>query len=169
MERFFNAPKKTLFMKNLHIPNPCSEKWESMSPQKKGRFCSVCDKCVIDFTEKKPQEIIDILNEKTNEKICGRFLNHQVQNENSKFLNLKKQFSKYIPTHFRNNGIALAIFSFIVFLTGCSKPKTEEFTTTGLIMIEEDSIPKNDDYIIGEALIEDDSVYHELKKDSIVK
>ncbi|MCS3871347.1 putative nucleic acid-binding Zn ribbon protein [Chryseobacterium ginsenosidimutans] len=48
-------------MKNVYIPNPCSENWELMSSQEKGRFCSVCSKCVIDFTEKQPEEIQQIL------------------------------------------------------------------------------------------------------------
>lgn len=155
-------------MKNVSIPKPCSEKWESMSTQEKGRFCSVCNKCVIDFTEKKHHEIIEILDEKKSEKICGRFLNHQLTSENSKILNLKIRFFKHIPIYLRNNGFALTIVSVIVFLTGCSKPKTEEFTTTGIIMIEEDSIPKNDNYMIGEAVIEDDSI-NNTKKDSVTK
>lgn len=155
-------------MKNLHIPDPCSEKWQTMYPAKNGRFCSVCEKCVIDFTEKNHQEILEILDEKSNERICGRFLNHQLQNEDSRFLNLKNRFFKYIPSYLRNNGIAITIFSFLLFLTGCSKPKTEEFATIGLILIEEDSIPKSD-YIIGETLIENDSVFPKSKKDSIAK
>jgi len=51
-------------MKNINIPNPCSENWEMMSPQEKGRFCSVCNKCVIDFTQKQPNEILQIIDEK---------------------------------------------------------------------------------------------------------
>lgn len=61
-------------MKNLHIPNPCSENWEIMFAREKGRFCSLCSKCVIDFTEKKSEEIEFIFKEKKGEGICGRFL-----------------------------------------------------------------------------------------------
>ena len=33
------------------IPNPCHEDWNKMTPEDKGRHCSVCDKVVIDFTK----------------------------------------------------------------------------------------------------------------------
>ncbi len=65
-------------MKNIHIPNPCSENWEMMSPQEKGRFCSLCNKCVIDFTRKQPQEIQEMIYKKRDEEICGRFYDHQL-------------------------------------------------------------------------------------------
>ncbi|WP_294302493.1 hypothetical protein [uncultured Chryseobacterium sp.] len=34
-------------MEKIKIAKPCTENWELMSPQEKGRFCSVCYKCVI--------------------------------------------------------------------------------------------------------------------------
>ena len=42
-----------------------------MTPQDKGRFCSACQKCVVDFTEKKPAEIAQIYQE-NNGQVCGR-------------------------------------------------------------------------------------------------
>lgn len=61
-------------MKTLHIsiPKPCSENWDSMSPNEKGRFCAVCSKTVVDFTEKTPAEIVAILQNQY-AKMCGRF------------------------------------------------------------------------------------------------
>ncbi|WPO82200.1 hypothetical protein SD427_15705 [Chryseobacterium sp. JJR-5R] len=47
-------------MKNIQIPNACSENWRIMSLQEKGRFCSACSKCVIDFSDKHPEEIQQI-------------------------------------------------------------------------------------------------------------
>ncbi|MCU7618142.1 hypothetical protein NZ698_13105 [Chryseobacterium sp. PBS4-4] len=152
-------------MKNLQIPSPCSERWESMSFHEKGKFCSVCDKCVIDFTQKKHHEIIKIIEEKKNEKICGRFYNDQLQTEDSKILNLKNKFFKNIPTNYRNSRITLTIFSLVLLLTGCSKSGTERPPLMGKIKIEEDTIPENNQFIIGEAKIEDDSLFS--KKDSI--
>lgn len=155
-------------MKNIHIPNPCSEKWETMSPQEKGRFCSVCNKCVIDFTQKQPNEIRQMIDEKKDEEICGRFYNHQLNTDN-KSEKVRTQFFKYIPVHFQNSRIVLTVLSIILFLTGCSKPKEESFATTGLVMIEEDSIPENKNYVIGEAKInESDSCVKISKKDSVV-
>lgn len=43
----------------ITIPKPCDEKWESMTPQEKGRFCAVCSKTVRDFTNDSDDEILD--------------------------------------------------------------------------------------------------------------
>ncbi|WP_394666713.1 hypothetical protein [uncultured Chryseobacterium sp.] len=155
-------------MKNVHIPNPCSEHWEMMSPQEKGRFCSVCNKCVIDFTQKQPNEIRQMIDEKKDEEICGRFYNHQLNTGNPSE-KLKAKFFKYIPAHFQNSRIVLTVLSVILFLTGCSKQKEESFATTGLLRMEEDSIPENKNYVMGEAKIdESDSCMKISKKDSVV-
>lgn len=157
-------------MNNVHIPDPCFENWESMSPQEKGRFCSVCNKCVIDFTQKQPEEIQQIFVERKDENICGRFYNHQLNNTTpDKSEQIKIHFFKYIPSYFQNNRIAVAVFSLILFLTGCSKQKDESCTmTTGVLVADtEMDTVKNKDYIMGEALIEDDSIAKIHKKDSI--
>lgn len=153
-------------MKNLRIPNPCSENWETMSPQEKGRFCSVCNKCVIDFTQKQPQEIVRIIDEKKDEEVCGRFYKHQLNKGVEQSERLRTQFFAFIPSYFQNNKITLAVFSLILFLAGCSKPKEEVYATTGLVMIEEDSIPKNGNYEIGKVRQENDSCATMPKKDS---
>ncbi|MDQ0592845.1 hypothetical protein QFZ37_001214 [Chryseobacterium ginsenosidimutans] len=157
-------------MKNLQVPNPCSENWELMSPQEKGRFCSVCSKCVIDFTQKHPQEIQQIFAERKDENICGRFYSDQLTNNEAKSEKIKTQFFKYIPSYFQNNRLTLALFSLILFLTGCSKQKEESCTmTTGVAVVdlEIDTI-KNKDFVMGEPLaIENDSVAKIHKKDSI--
>lgn len=156
-------------MKKINIPNPCSENWEMMSPQEKGRFCSVCSKCVIDFTQKQPQEIQNIIEEKKDEEICGRFYDHQL-NKVDQSEKLKDRFFKYIPSYFQNNRITLSVFSLILFLTGCSKQQQESCTTTTGMMVsdvEMDTV-KNKDYVIGEAkIIEDDSIAKIHKNDSV--
>jgi hypothetical protein len=154
-------------MKNIQIPEPCSENWDMMSPQEKGRFCSVCRKCVIDFTEKQPQEIQEIIEEKKDERICGRFYDHQL-NKVEKSEQLKNKFFKYIPSNFQNNRITLTVFSLILFLTGCSKQKEEACTTTtGVVMtdIELDTLNKN--FVMGEPLMQNDSIAKMPEKDSL--
>ncbi len=153
-------------MKAIHIPDPCSENWETMSPQEKGRFCAVCSKCVIDFTQKQPEEIKEIFAE-NHENICGRFYNHQLSNnKTNKTDRVKNRFFRYIPSYFQNNRIILTVFSLILFLTGCSKQKEESCITTGIVFedIEIDTM-KNNDFVIGEALIENDSVAKINKKE----
>lgn len=60
----------------LTIAEPCHEKWNEMHPQDAdapaGRFCGVCDKTVVDFTNKNSLEISTILQNSTG-KVCGRF------------------------------------------------------------------------------------------------
>ncbi|RXM52643.1 MULTISPECIES: hypothetical protein [unclassified Chryseobacterium] len=156
-------------MKKLYIPEPCSENWESMSPQEKGRLCSACNKCVIDFTQKKPQEIQQIIEEKKEEQICGRFYNHQLKMPDPSE-KLKERFFTYIPSYLQNTKIAFLLFSFVLFLIGCSKPKEEVCMTTGLVdIIEEDSTITKKDYVMGEPMmIDDDTVAKIPKKDSAV-
>ncbi|AZA77925.1 hypothetical protein EG347_10540 [Chryseobacterium sp. G0186] len=155
-------------MKNLYIPEPCLENWESMSPQEKGKFCSVCNKCVIDFTQKEPQEIQQIIEEKKEEPICGRFYNHQLINRSGSFENLKTNFFKFIPVELQNNKIALSVFSLLLFLVGCSKPKEEVCSTTGVVVLEEDIVMTNNNNTMGEAvMIENDTIAKIPKKDSL--
>ncbi|MEY8761698.1 hypothetical protein [Chryseobacterium tongliaoense] len=153
-------------MKNLHIPTPCSENWDLMSPQEKGRFCSVCNKCVIDFTQKNNLEIEQIMEEKKDVNVCGRFYNHQLNIEDSGSLKLKDKFFNYLPSGLQNNRLALTLLSLILFLAGCSKPK-ETCATTGVVAVdlEYDTI-KNKDFIMGEPLIQNDSVAKMPEKDN---
>lgn len=162
-------------MKNIQIPNPCSENWEIMSPQEKGRFCSVCSKCVIDFTHKQPEEINQIFIENRNTSICGRFYSHQLSdNKANKADLIKDRFFTYIPSYFQNNKMILTVFSLILFLTGCSKQKKESCTiTTGVVVedIEMDTL-KNKNFEMGEAVLNDnDSVakMHKIDIDSLKK
>jgi CarboxypepD_reg-like domain len=61
----------------LSIPNPCSENWNNMIPQEKGRFCDTCQKCVVDFTAMTDAAVLDYFN-KNNGKVCGRFDKQQL-------------------------------------------------------------------------------------------
>lgn len=62
----------------VSIPNPCHENWNEMTPQEQGRHCGKCCKTVIDFSSKTNQQILDILKQKQNERVCGRFNNAQL-------------------------------------------------------------------------------------------
>ena len=55
----------------ISIPEPCHEKWSEMTPTEKGRFCSNCQKNVVDFTKSSDREIL--LEYNRNENLCGQF------------------------------------------------------------------------------------------------
>lgn len=63
----------------ISIQSPCHENWALMTPEERGRFCSVCSKTVMDFTEQSEEEIERFIEEHRNEKLCGRFLKTQLQ------------------------------------------------------------------------------------------
>ena len=80
----------------ISIPKPCNENWNSMSPNKNGRFCNSCDKTVIDFTKMNNPEISKYFSENSNnERICGHFKFNQIETEESiKYNNLRNRFSR---------------------------------------------------------------------------
>lgn len=54
------------------IPQPCKEPWGDMRPSDGGKFCSSCQKKVIDFSTLTDAEIVNIFSGPS-QKICGRF------------------------------------------------------------------------------------------------
>ncbi|MDR2222121.1 MAG: carboxypeptidase-like regulatory domain-containing protein [Flavobacteriaceae bacterium] len=70
----------------LEIPEPCGEDWNLMTPQEKGRYCTVCDKVVVDFSKATKREIITHI--KKEGKICGHvpqvFINTNLVDESER-------------------------------------------------------------------------------------
>ena len=62
----------------LHIPEPCHENWNNMSPAEKGRFCGSCQKHVVDFTNMNDQQLVAFFRRQTNGSVCGRFMQDQL-------------------------------------------------------------------------------------------
>lgn len=63
----------------ISIPEPCHENWFEMSNTEKGKFCSSCQKNVIDFTKSSDREILLAYNK--NDSLCGRFKTSQLKRE----------------------------------------------------------------------------------------
>lgn len=59
-------------LKNVSLKFSCKEKWENMAPNAQGRHCTVCNKTVVDFTNKTQTEF-DTAVEAAGGKLCGRF------------------------------------------------------------------------------------------------
>ncbi|MBL0334075.1 MAG: hypothetical protein IPP73_01705 [Chitinophagaceae bacterium] len=66
---------------HLHIPEPCHENWQAMTPVEKGRFCAVCSTQVTDFSSMSDRELAVFFKKHAAEKICGRFRNDQLDRD----------------------------------------------------------------------------------------
>jgi hypothetical protein len=61
----------------LSIPTPCSEDWNTMTPDKNGKFCASCQKTVIDFSAMTDAQIIHYFTDFQGE-TCGRLTEKQL-------------------------------------------------------------------------------------------
>jgi len=64
----------------ISIPKPCHESWQNMTPVEKGRFCSSCQKTVLDFTHLSDNEIIKLVSK--NDNLCVRLKENQIHRNN---------------------------------------------------------------------------------------
>ncbi|MGX7666383.1 carboxypeptidase-like regulatory domain-containing protein [Flavobacterium pedocola] len=106
---------------NISVPEPCHENWQAMTPVEKGRFCTSCQKNVIDFTLASDTEIIKAL--KTDKHLCGRFQKTQLDRD---LFERKEKSSIWIAA-------STAVLSFLSIgnnvATAQEKPKTEQTDT----------------------------------------
>lgn len=65
----------------LHIPEPCHENWEAMTPVEKGRFCGSCQKQVVDFSVMSDREMAQFFKKPPSASVCGHFSNHQLDRD----------------------------------------------------------------------------------------
>lgn len=65
----------------LTIPKPCHENWDKMTQAEKGKFCSSCQKQVIDFTSMNDRELAAFFKNPSTGSVCGRFNNDQLNKE----------------------------------------------------------------------------------------
>lgn len=115
------------------IKESCNAAWDLMTANAEGKFCNLCKKDVIDFTEKEDYEIKEYLNNNVN--VCGKFSSEQIINTDLTF-NLTK-FAKSSLSSLEK----FAIVSFLVFglnLYSCNKPYA-----LGKIKIEGNFKPKH--------------------------
>ncbi|QKJ30013.1 carboxypeptidase-like regulatory domain-containing protein [Mucilaginibacter mali] len=116
-------------IKNISIPEPCSQNWDGMTPSTGGRHCAHCCKTVTDFTVMSNQQIIDLLS--NSNKICGRFEPWQVEhiNRDLRAISNRKSFWKH-----------LALMAGILLLSNQSKSQTTT-KKPGTEQIDEKKIP----------------------------
>lgn len=108
----------------LTIPNPCYENWQNMITIEKGKFCGECNKIVHDFTKSTDREIVNTFQK--DQKLCGRFLNTQLERE------------LYVPKEKKSIWLATIFFGMISLsntkLLAQEKPKVEQNSVKPLIM-----------------------------------
>jgi len=61
------------------IKEPCLEDWDKMKTGIESRHCDLCNKNVIDFTQKNRAEIISYLLDRSNERVCGRMKGNEFE------------------------------------------------------------------------------------------
>ncbi|HEX5154483.1 MAG TPA: carboxypeptidase-like regulatory domain-containing protein [Parafilimonas sp.] len=62
----------------LYIPKPCHENWDKMTPTQQGKFCTNCNKQVVDFSLMSDNQILNFLSSQSG-KLCGRFDTQQLE------------------------------------------------------------------------------------------
>lgn len=96
----------------LHIPEPCHENWDAMTPQDKGRHCQSCNKVVVDFSVMTDRQVLDYF-KNAQGNTCGRFHNDQLQRP---LIEPQKQLGKW-------NYFLASVASFFVGLKLMAQPK----------------------------------------------
>jgi hypothetical protein len=84
------------------VPQPCSEKWDNMTPLEQANFCGTCQTCVVDFTLFSDIELVSYL-KNAKGKICGRFDDSQMNRE----LEFEKPYRNHTGLYKLAAGVAL--------------------------------------------------------------
>lgn len=93
----------------ITIPKPCHENWEMMTPEEKGRFCSVCSKTVRDFSVASDQEIIEAFSH-SSEDICGNFNASQL-NRDLQYSFINSLFTKFAVGFMLTTGGFVSVYA----------------------------------------------------------
>jgi hypothetical protein len=64
----------------INLTKPCSEGWDTMKPDEKGRFCATCAKTVVDFTGMSDADMLSFFKKNKGKAVCGRFNPYQLDN-----------------------------------------------------------------------------------------
>ena len=106
----------------IHIASPCDADWQKMHPAGHGKFCSSCEKVVVDFSKMSDAEIKNYFTAYKDQKTCGHFLTSQVNRP-------LQAWVKSGIWHRINNvpvfrSFALVLASSFLWLSSCVKKQT---------------------------------------------
>jgi len=144
----------------IHIPDPCFEDWDKMTPNEQGSFCKVCAKTVVDFSKKSEDEIQQYIAANLDKKICGRFNINQLEPETDEVPRLKINieepkfiFPSYLVpviTPFRASALALMLCASAM-LSSCGNSEGysggDDKPLTGAVVLMEDSTRSGKDSV----------------------
>ena len=141
----------------LHIPESCHENWDRMTSVEKGRYCSSCQKQVVDFTGMTDEQLLAFFKRSTGS-VCGRFMQDQL----GRRIEIPKKRIPWIKYFFQ---FALPAFLFSFKATAQGKVKVQTgitFMVPAPIKIKagkEAAVPeyKNEKIIRGKVMDENDN------------
>jgi len=102
---------------NVYIPVPCHEDWDSMKQEDKGRFCSLCQKKVIDFSGMTDDEVRHFFLNNGIQNTCGRFNQHQLAAPSLPHISLPRAWFEQLPVS-RQLLYAIVLF-FMLGISSC--------------------------------------------------
>jgi len=106
--------------KLVEIKKPCTVNLDSVIPNENGKFCSVCQTSVIDFTQKSTEEIASYFQTYRPEKMCGVFKSELVQTDSKLDVFISYLYSNKLRY------VAILVIGILI-ITGC---KTKKHTQT---------------------------------------
>jgi len=106
------------------MDSPCHESWDSMANIPGGKFCSACQKNVVDFSKMSNQQILVYLAGK--DKLCGKFGDFQLEG-----LNYYLSVNEKQPSFFKRWSFAALFMGLVPFINyeANAKPVTLEHNT----------------------------------------
>ncbi len=135
----------------IHIPAPCSENWDTMQPNEKGRFCTTCNTTVVDFTAMNANEIKNYFIAKAGQKICGHYrVSQTVQPPEPAIHRILYKWYAHVETQFKNTLLktaVLVILSTLMVTVGCNNVRTtgEPAPVTDSTKLSGDTLATNPD------------------------
>lgn len=128
----------------ISIPVPCHEDWNGMKISDLGRYCNVCSKVVVDFSDKKDVEIVAYMQQNLGKKVCGKFNSSQLQP-----LNLEIHQRELMRKRTFKDAFLLALF--VVMGTSLFSCKTHDNNQLGEVVVVDDTL-KNEEKLMGDTV-----------------
>jgi hypothetical protein len=132
----------------IHIPQPCHENWQHMTPKEQGRFCGSCQKTVVDFSSMSDKELLNYFTKAGGQSTCGRFANDQLNRKIQPATN-KKRFSL---TYVWN----LLVATVLIF-ESCNDTTTGEPKVLEKPVVQKVEEKVEEDVVLGKVAVDEDT------------